>query len=815
MPRRLLKLVAQRLSPEPASHPPAHSFSVEDIVWAMGSFCALNRKPFDAGLLIKQFPPPYTSDSFIHAARALGFRIKRRDCDSDALFALNFPCLAVLSTDGSSGSIGSDVSESVRPELVEGQGEPVDVVRQGSPEQSRRARHERSGQQSGLNEAKPDSGAKADTALPKQPPVPRKHRPAIIVQANDKNVILFEAGTNAPKTLTRAEFAARFAGTAFQLALETQGIKDPDGALADRKTFGFRWFVPELMKHKRIWRDVLIASLVIQLLALGTPLFTQVIIDKVVVHHTQSTLIVIGIGMAVFMIFSVLLTWVRQYLILHTGNRVDAVLGASVFEHLFKLPPRYFEHRPTGVIAARLHGVENIREFVAGAAVSLILDLPFLLIFLGIMFYYSVMLTCVALAIIGVIVALSLIVMPIFRTRLNEQFLLGARNQAFTTEYVAGLETVKSLQMEPQLKARYSDYLAEYMRSGFGMRQIGNTYNVVSNGLEQLMTLSILIIGAWIVMNPSTGSGQAASTGSGQGFTIGMLVAFQMFAGRLSQPMLRLVGLWQQFQQANLSVQRLGDIMNAPAEPYSVLPSRLREGKGQIDIESLSFRYAENLPFLYEGFNLKVAPGKVIAIMGPSGSGKSTLTKLLQGFYQPTGGTIKIDGNDIRYLSANELRHYFGVVPQETILFSGTIYDNLLMANPHATFDQVVHACKMAEIHSSIEALPQGYQTEIGERGVGLSGGQKQRIAIARALLKQPRILIFDEATSSLDSTTAEHFAATINQLKGKVTMMFITHAMPKNLLVDEVVRIGQGALSAVSDVQAETKKETEGGTHG
>ncbi len=287
-----------------------------------------------------------------------------------------------------------------------------------------------------------------------------------------------------------------------------------------------------------------------------------------------------------------------------------------------------------------------------------------------------------------------------------------------------------------------------------------------------------------------------------------MINTIDMFASRLSQPMLRLVGLWQQFQQANLAVQRMGDIMDAPPEPYSVLPTRLREGKGQIDIASLSFRYADNLPFLYESFNLNVAPGKIIAIMGPSGSGKSTLTKLLQGFYQPAGGTIKIDDNDIRYLSANELRHYFGVVPQETILFSGTIYDNLMMANPHANFEQVIHACKMAEIHNDIEQLPQGYQTEIGERGVGLSGGQKQRIAIARALIKRPKILIFDEATSSLDAATAEQFANTINQLKGKVTMMFITHAMPKNLLVDEVVNIGQGALSAVGNGQAGSQQE-------
>ena len=754
MLRRLSQFVSNSFANKTIAHAPAHVFTTDDIVWVIGSFCALNRKPFDAGLLIKQFPPPYSSGSFIHAARALGFKIKRRDCDSAELASLNFPCLVIL----------NETEPAQAPDVV-----PTDIAENVH--------------------------------------ATRKVHPAIIVQIKDGSVILFEVGSNKPIMLTNVEFAQRFTSTAFQMMLETKNIADPDGALKDQTIFGFRWFIPELLKHKRIWRDVLIASLIIQLLALGTPLFTQVIIDKVVVHRTQSTLIVIGIGLAVFMIFSALLSWVRQYLILHTGNRVDAVLGAAVFEHLFKLPPRYFEHRPTGVIAARLHGVETIREFIASTAVTLLLDLPFLLIFLGIMFYYSVLLTCVALGMMVLILIISLVVAPIFREQLNEQFLLGARNQAFTTEYVAGLETVKSLQMEPQLKARYSDYLAEYLNSGFKVRQIGNTYNTVSNGLEQMMTLLILIIGAYIVMNPSTGSGQADPSGSGQVFTIGMLIAFQMFASRVSQPMLRLVGLWQQFQQANLSVQRLGDIMNAPSEPYSIIPTRQSAGQGQIDIESLSFRYAENLPFLYEGFTLKVAPGKVVAIMGPSGSGKSTLTKLLQGFYVPAGGTIKIDGTDIRYLSANELRHNFGVVPQETILFSGTIYDNLLMANPHASFDQVVHACKMAEIHSAIEALPQGYQTEIGERGVGLSGGQKQRIAIARALIKQPRILIFDEATSSLDATTAEHFAATINQLKGKVTMLFITHALPKNLMVDEVVRIGQGSLSAVSTPDIEKSR--------
>ncbi|MGV8933461.1 MAG: peptidase domain-containing ABC transporter [Gallionellaceae bacterium] len=766
MPRRLLKLAGNPFTNKHLSRAVTYAFTTEDIVWVMGSFCALNRKPFDAELLVKQFPPPYTSDSFIHAARALGFKIKRRDCNSDAIASLSFPCLVVLNE----AAVPTPTNETV---VAPGM---ISAIQEQAAAQ--------------------ESEAAADTSQPS--PVPKVY-PAIIIKYEHDTVTLFKAGNNAPKTMTTAEFAARYAGSAFQLALEIKGIKDPDGALKNQSEFGFRWFIPELMRHKKIWRDVLLASLIIQLLALVTPLFTQVIIDKVVVHRTQSTLIVMGIGLAVFMLFSALLSWVRQYLILHTGNRVDAVLGAAVFEHLFKLPPRYFEYRPTGVIAARLHGVETIREFIASTAITLLLDFPFLLIFLGIMFYYSVMLTLIALAIMALILIMSLIVAPIFREKLNEQFLLGARNQAFTTEYVSGLETVKSLQMEPQLKAQYSNYLAEYLNSGFKVRQIGNTYNTVSNGLEQMMTLLILVIGAYTVMNDSA-------------FTIGMLIAFQMFASRVSQPMLRLVGLWQQFQQANMSVQRLGDLMNAPPEPYSIIPSRLREGKGEIVIEGLSFRYSEELPFLYQDFNLNVGHGKVVAIMGPSGSGKSTLTKLLQGFYVPTGGTIKIDGTDIRYLSANELRHNFGVVPQETVLFSGTLYDNLLMANPHASFDQIVHACRMAEIHTAIEQLPKGYQTEIGERGVGLSGGQKQRLAIARALLKQPKILIFDEATSSLDQTTAEHFASTINQLKGKVSMLFITHALPKNLQVDEVVRIGQRKLDAVAAPINEPRQGAEGG---
>jgi subfamily B ATP-binding cassette protein HlyB/CyaB len=613
----------------------------------------------------------------------------------------------------------------------------------------------------------------------------RQTRTGIVLSATDSAALLAER-EHPPRQVPLYELEERYTGIAIAISDSAPAVADPDAVAARtrERTFGFRWFVPELLKHRGIWREVLIASLVIQMLALAFPLFTQAIIDKVVVHRTQSTLITLAVAMGVFTLFSAALTWVRQYLILFTGNRVDAVLGGHVWNHLLRLPVPYFAHRPTGVIAARLHGVETIREFLASAAVTLILDLPFLLIFVAIMFWYSVQLTLLVLAILALIVGLSLLVAPIFQRRLNEQFLRGARHQAFVTEYVAGMETVKSLQLEPQLNDRYSGLLAAYLESGLRTKQLANTYNSIAGALEQSMTLLILALGAWIVMTTDF-------TQSGA-FTIGMLVAFQMFAQRVSQPMLRLVGLWQQFQQARLSVDRLGDLMNAPVEPYTDRARReLGAQAGEVRIEQLAFRYSEELPLLYERLTFRIAPGTVTAMMGPSGCGKSTLAKLLQGFYLPTQGALRIDGIDSRHLSANELRSYFGVVPQETVLFSGTVRDNLLLANPEADFESIVTACKVAQIHDVIEALPKGYDTELGERGTGLSGGQKQRLAIARALLKQPKILIFDEAIANLDAATAEEFVRTVNGLHGRVTILFITHALPRSLKVNQIVRLG------------------------
>jgi subfamily B ATP-binding cassette protein HlyB/CyaB len=715
-------------------------YTGQDMLWLIGSLSRIFRIPFDPQLIRQQFPPPYSRTALLNALQALDFKVGELDLDTKTLAALEqfpFPAIAFLRDNNPKAP-----EPNTTPEPAQGE----------------------------------------QTPATEPPPAPIN--PALLIKAGGGQVLYFRAGSEAPETIALDEFTKIFRTDILLIARQQISPTDDDSAAAangqkEPTPFGFKWFIPELLKHKRIWRDVLIASLAIQLIGLVTPLFTQVIIDKVVVHQTQSTLIAIAVGLVMFMLFNSAMTWLRQYFVLHTGNRIDAVLGSHVFRHLLHLPIPYFEQRPTGTLVARLHGVETVREFISGAAVTLLLDLPFLFIFLAVMFWYSWQLSLIALLLMSIITVASIIVTPALRSRLDEQFLLGAKNQSFVTEYVAGMETVKSLQMEPVLVQKYGEFLAQYLAASFSTKQLSNTFNVIVNALEQIMTLSILVVGALLVMQ-------------NDGFTIGMLVAFQMFASRMTQPMLRLAGLWQEFQQASIAVKRLGDLMDVPNEPYSLTPARLQGGAGGcVELKDVSFRYSDKHPYLYHNLNLILKPGKLSVLMGPSGCGKSTLAKMLQGFYWPTDGSILLDGYDLRHLAANELRANFGVVPQETRLFSGSIYDNLQLANPHAGFEEIVHACKMAEIHHVIEQLPQGYQTTVGENGVGLSGGQKQRIAIARALLKHPRVLIFDEAVSNLDVQTAEHFALTINKLKGKVTMLFITHQLPKALLVDEVLKFG------------------------
>jgi subfamily B ATP-binding cassette protein HlyB/CyaB len=701
------------------------------MLWVLGSLCQIFRIPFDPRLILQRYAPPYTLASLCESASSLGLAVGEWG-EARSFAEVSLPCVA--------------------------------LIKAAAPQ---RAANDEDGQPALV--------------------------PALILKSDGTRFLFFRAGSETGETAPVADFTLLFEPAVLSVGRSPQAANeagaDEDKIEAKPRGFGFGWFVPELLKHRSVWRDVLLASLAIQLMALATPLFTQAIIDKVIVHQTHSTLIVVSFALGMFMLFGAAMTWVRQYLVIHTGNRIDAVLGTHVFSHMLRLPVRYFEQRPTGVIVSRLHGVETIRDFLSGAAVSLVLDLPFLIIFVGVMTWYSWQLTLIAMVCLLVISGISVGATPLFRKRLNEQFLLGARNQAFVTEYVSGMATVKSMQMEPTLERRYGDYLASYLKAGFKARQLSNTINVLANAAEQAMTLAILVVGALLVMRNA-------------GFTIGMLVAFQMFASRMSQPMLRLVGLWQDFQQASVAVKRLGDMMNIPTEPYATVPARSQRNAGRIDVMGVSFRYSDQHPFIYRDFGMTLRPGQLTALMGPSGSGKSTLTKLLMGFYTQSDGQILIDGRDLRNLSANELRQAFGVVPQETVLFSGTIYENLIMANPHARFEEVIEACRKAEIHDVIERMPQGYQTVIGEHGVGLSGGQRQRIAIARALLKRPSVLIFDEATSNLDVETSEHFARTINQLKGTTTILFIAHQLPRGLAVDAIVRLGDQARPAAPEAE-------------
>lgn len=741
---------------------PQGEVGLREIQWILGSLSGLFRQPFDAALVAQQFPPPCSVATLHAAARSLGFKTGAVSIEGINWQRTPLPAVAFLRA-------------------------PPGTPEESSPAVAASAALAKEGQGTSAAELQADAGLHAgDSSTAAEgathsPPL----QPILIARLDGDTLIYFRPGSQQAETMAMADALDRLEPELVLVASESKagqsadGGEDVAGFASEKKPFGFRWFVPELLKHRTIWRDVLLASLAIQLVGLATPLFTQVIIDKVIVHQTESTLIVLGVALVMFMLFTSGMTWLRQYLVLHTGNRVDAVLGSQVFRHLLRLPLPYFEQRSTGTLVARLQGVETIREFVTGAAVALVLDFPFLLIFLAVMFAYSWQLSLIAVGLLGAISVMSFLVAPVLREKINRQFMLGARNQAFLTEYVSGIATVKSLQMEPDVDRKYGDHFARYLAAGFSTRQVGNSYNVVANALEQTMTLAILVVGALLVMK-------------NDGFTIGMLVAFQMFASRMSQPMLRLVGLWQEFQQANIAVKRLGDILDLPQEPHNLTPTRERsKGAGEIELVDLAFRYGESQPWLYRNLNLDFKQGHLTVITGPSGAGKSTLAKLLLGFYLPAEGQIRLDGRDVRHLAANELRASFGVVPQETVLFAGTLYDNLVMAHPHASFDDVIAACKAAEIHEVIEALPQGYQTEIGERGTGLSGGQRQRIAIARALLKRPKILIFDEAVSNLDQQTAEHFARTINRLKGKVTMLFITHQIPRGLQVDEVFSLG------------------------
>lgn len=545
--------------------------------------------------------------------------------------------------------------------------------------------------------------------------------------------------------------------------------------------FGFHWFLHEISKFRRIIAEVLLGSFVVQLFGLVTPLFTQVILDKVIVHHTLSTLDVLAIAFLAVVLFELLLNIARNYIFIHTSSKLDAKLGAKLFKHLLGLPFRYFEARQVGNIAARVRELDTIREFITNKAVSVIIDVLFSGVFVAVMLMYNVKLTLVALAFITLIGALYLTVTPELRRRLEEKFQMGATSNSYLVELVTGIQTVKSLAIEGSMQSRWEDHLGNYVRSSFRLANMSKISGAVASALQRLMTISILYLGVKAVLLGE--------------MTIGQLIAFQMFAGQFSGPVLRLTSLWNEFQQALLSVDRLGDILNHPLEIASDKAITLPRLKGQLKFEQVTFQYSPSGPRVLDGVSLCIDPGQCVGIVGRSGSGKSTLAKLLQRLYFPGEGAIFVDGIDVRHMNPYWLRHNIGVVLQENYLFSGTIRDNIALPRPDAPMELIIEAATLAGAHDFIAEMPEGYDTPVIERGGSLSGGQKQRIAIARALITNPRLLIFDEATSALDYESERIIRDNMKGIKQGRTTVIIAHRLSTIRDCDTIVVMDKGKV--------------------
>jgi subfamily B ATP-binding cassette protein HlyB/CyaB len=546
--------------------------------------------------------------------------------------------------------------------------------------------------------------------------------------------------------------------------------------------FDFSWFVPAIIKYRKLLGEVLIASFFIQLFALITPLFFQVIIDKVLVHKGLTTLDILAFGLLVVSIFEVVLGGLRTYLFSHTTNRVDVALGAKLFKHLLALPISYFEARRVGDSVARVRELENIRNFLTGSAVTLVIDLLFTVVFFAVMYYYSPTLTWVVLGAMPFYILLSAAVTPILRRRLNEKFGRGAENQAFLVESVTGIATLKSMAVEPQMQRRWEEQLAGYVNASFRATNLGNIASQSAGLINKITVVLILWIGATLVMKGE--------------LSVGQLIAFNMLAARVSGPILRLVQMWQDFQQAGISVQRLGDILNTPTEPgYNPGRATLPQLQGAVWFDHVRFRYLPDRPEVLNGITLQVPAGQVVGIVGRSGSGKSTLAKLVQRLYVPESGRVLIDGVDLALVEPAWLRRQIGVVLQENCLFNRSVRDNIALSDPGMDMDRVIESAKLAGAHDFILELAEGYDTLVGEHGSNLSGGQRQRIAIARALVTNPRILIFDEATSALDYESEHIIQKNMRAICRGRTVFIIAHRLSAVRNCDRILALDQGRI--------------------
>ena len=553
------------------------------------------------------------------------------------------------------------------------------------------------------------------------------------------------------------------------------------GAGADPRTFGFRWFLPSIWRYRRPLGHVLIASFFIQIFALVTPLFFQVIVDKVLAHKSYSTLLVLVGGIIAIGFFDVLLQYLRTYALSHTTNRIDVELGQRLFHHLLRLPLGYFETRSAGQTVARVRELENIRQFLTGQGLFSVLDFLFAFVFIIVLFFYSPFLTMIVILSIPIYLTIAFAMRPPLRERIKEKFNRGAESQQFLVEAVVGIHTVKAAAVEPIMQAQWEEKLAAYVRTAFAATMLAAGGQNAIQYVSRVTTALILLFGARSVMDGE--------------LTLGELIAFNMIAGQTTQPILRLSQIWQDFQQVQVSVDRLGDILNTPAEYRPQGRTVPPPPRGLIEFKNVVFRYRPNTPDILRQVSLQIKPGEVIGIVGPSGSGKSTLAKLVQRMYIPNEGQVFLDGADLSQSDPGWLRHHIGVVLQENILFNRTIHENIAFSNPAMARAQVVAIARLAGADEFIAKLPEGYDTMIEERGANLSGGQRQRIAIARALAINPPILIFDEATSALDYESERIIQENMKHIVKNRTVLIIAHRLAAIRPCTRIISMFEGRI--------------------
>ena len=579
-----------------------------------------------------------------------------------------------------------------------------------------------------------------------------------------------------PEIWSSAEAGERMSGRVLLLASREKMV-------GDGRPFDIGWFIPALVRYRKPLRDVLIASFFLQLMGLVSPIFFQLVIDKVLVHQSMTTLDVLAFGLAVVLIFETLMSGLRNWLFAHTTNRVDSELSARMFRHLLNLPLSYFEARRVGDSIARVRELESIREFLTSNAVTVVIDLFFTIVFFAVMYFYSPLLTLIVLLSIPCYILISVLISPTLRTKLEEKFQRGAENQSFLVESVTGIGTLKAMAVEPQMRDRWEKLFAGYTNTGFDVAKLANWGSHLIQLVSKLTTVAILYFGA-----------KAVIAGD---LTVGSLVAFSMLSGRVAAPILRLSQLWQDFQQVRISVERLGDVLNSPAEPeYNPNRASLPPIAGAVQFDKVRFRYRPDAPEALRGVSLDIGAGEMLGIVGPSGSGKSTLTKLVQRLYVPEQGRVLVDGVDLALVDPPWLRRQVGVVLQENILFNRTVRENIALGDPTRSMDAVIDAAKLAGAHEFILELNHGYDTVIDERGGNLSGGQRQRMAIARALINDPRILILDEATSALDAESEEIIQRNLARIATGRTVIIIAHRLSAVRQCHRIITVEAGEVT-------------------